>query len=62
MAANCSADVQAAIAAIDTVLDSGDATAIQQLQTMFGFSGLAPSDFANARTFYVLPSSLVVPG
>ncbi|RXW21483.1 hypothetical protein EST38_g4379 [Candolleomyces aberdarensis] len=53
MPANCSADIQAAIEVIDSVLDSGDATTIEELQTMFGFSGLKPSDFANALTYVI---------
>jgi hypothetical protein len=61
MPANCSADVQAAIELVDTVLDSGDAAAFEDLQTLFGFSGLAPSDFANARTSFPV-SYLAVPG
>ncbi|KAJ2922949.1 hypothetical protein H1R20_g14152, partial [Candolleomyces eurysporus] len=53
MPANCSADVQAAIELVDSVLDSGDATTIEELQTLFGFSGLSPSDFANALTYVI---------
>lgn len=54
MPANCSADVQAAIEFVDGVISSGNATAYQDLQTSFGFTNLAPSDFANALTFPIV--------
>ena len=51
MPANCSADVQAAIQLVDSVIDSGDAASLADLQAVFGLGGIKTSDFANARTF-----------
>ncbi|KAF8869174.1 peptidase S28 [Mucidula mucida] len=49
MPANCSSDVQAAVARIDEILDSGDVVAIQQLKETFGMGNVTYSDdFATA--------------
>ncbi|KAF5313669.1 hypothetical protein D9611_010202 [Ephemerocybe angulata] len=54
MPANCSADVQAAIEVVDSVIDSGNATAYAELLALFGFApDLAPSNFANSLTYPV---------
>ncbi len=44
--------MQAAVARIDEILDSGDDVAIQQLKESFGMGNVTYSDdFASARTF-----------
>ncbi|TEB28027.1 peptidase S28 [Coprinellus micaceus] len=53
MPANCSADVQAAIQLVDSVIDSGDAASLADLQAAFGLDGIKTSDFANALTYPV---------
>ena len=52
MAKNCSADAEAVIAHVDTVLNSGNTTAIQGLKANFGLDGVThDDDFAYARTY-----------
>ena len=51
MPQNCSADVEAAIAYVDEVMGSGNATAIQALKETFGLGELThDDDFEWART------------
>ena len=55
MPANCSADVQAVIAHVDSVLLSNNTADITNLKTMFGLQGLSHNDdFAAARMSQVL--------
>ena len=50
MPANCSADVQAVIEHVDSVLLSNNTADIKNLKTMFGLQGLAHNDdFVAAR-------------
>lgn len=50
MPANCSADIQAVIAHVDTVLTSNNTAQINTLKSTFGLQGLAHNDdFAAAR-------------
>lgn len=59
MARNCSADVEAVIAHVDTVINSGDAAAIQALKENFGLGVVThDDDFAWARTCAVLPAHI----
>ena len=52
MPMNCSSDVEAVIAHVDEVLDSGNATAIQALKDNFGLGSVtANDDFAWAREY-----------
>ncbi|CDO72685.1 hypothetical protein BN946_scf184985.g105 [Trametes cinnabarina] len=44
MPANCSADVEAVIAHVDSVIASGDSTQIDALKSTFGLQGLAHND------------------
>lgn len=56
MAKNCSADVQAVVAHVDSVYASGNKTAMNALQAQFGLSELEHfDDFADART-HISPS------
>jgi hypothetical protein len=51
MPANCSADVQAAIALVDETFTSGNSTAIQVLKESFNMGGVSHlEDVASART------------
>ena len=60
MPANCSADVQAVIAHVDSVLAANDSAQITALKTTFGLQGLGHNDdFAAARTF-ITPGSLSI--
>ena len=50
MAANCSADVEASINRIDSILTSGNDTQIQELKDSFGMSNVTHvDDFAAGR-------------
>ena len=52
MPANCSADVQAAIAHIDEVFTHGSQSEIQQLKESFGLGNITHlDDVAGARKF-----------
>lgn len=51
MPANCSADIEAVIAHVDTVLTSNNTAQINTLKSTFGLQGLAHNDdFAAACT------------
>lgn len=55
MPANCSADVQAAIALVDETLTSDNATAIQALKESFNMGDVSHlDDVAAARTLHHL--------
>ena len=50
MPQNCSADVTAVIALVDSVLDAGNTTEIEELKEFFGLGNLTrAADFAHAR-------------
>ena len=52
MPANCSADVQAVISRVDSVLSGQNTDAINQLKDLFGLADLTHSDdFAHAREY-----------
>lgn len=52
MPANCSADIEAVIAHVDSVIASNDSTQINTLKSTFGLQGLSHNDdFAAARAF-----------
>ncbi|EJF57333.1 hypothetical protein DICSQDRAFT_69770 [Dichomitus squalens LYAD-421 SS1] len=56
MPANCSADVEAVIAHVDSVIQSNDTAAITALKMTFGLQGLAHNDdFAAARIHKMVP-------
>ena len=60
MPANCSADVQASIVRIDSILTGGNQTQIQQLKDDFGMGVLThDDDFAAARQLFSLLTLLV---
>lgn len=52
MPANCSADIEAVIAHVDSVLAANVSSAVTALKTTFGLQGLAHNDdFAAARAY-----------
>ena len=56
MPANCSADVEAVIAHVDSVLTANNSADVTALKTTFGLQGLAHNDdFAAARALLLLP-------
>ena len=55
MPANCSADVQAVIEEVDSILDTGNPQDIEDIKANFGLEAIVHlDDFASARTFATL--------
>ena len=60
MPQNCSADVQAVIAHVDSILLANDTTQVHTLKKTFGLDGLAHNDdFAAACTLLCAPLACV---